>query len=101
MKKRSFRFDPDENSLVTITDKIGDDSDSNVTKVGLVRDESYVGCCAVFRKPSPLDIGDRFKLDLGNITNLTGEIIWLREYDDVLLKVGMFIEPIKRADRDS
>ena len=99
MKKRSFRFDPDENSLVTITNKVGDDSD--VTKVGLIRDESYIGCCAVFRKPFPLDIGDRFKLNLGNITNLTGEIVWVKEYDEVLFKVGMFIEPIKRSEQDS
>ena len=95
METRSFRFDPDVNSLVTITNKIGEDA--LINKVGLVRDESYLGCCAVFRMPFPLDIGDRFKLNLGNLVNLTGEIKWVKKYDEVLLRVGMFIEPIKKA----
>ncbi len=92
MTRKSLRFDPDKNCLVTIMHGIV--NNEKIDKVGLVRDESYSGCCAIFRGPFPLKEGEKFKMAVGEITDLVGEIRWIKKYDNVFVTVGIFIEPI-------
>ncbi|MFH1414626.1 MAG: hypothetical protein ABIH89_00900 [Elusimicrobiota bacterium] len=93
MIRKSFRFNPDENCLIKITrcETTGED----MNKVGLVMDESYAGCSAVFRKPFVLKEGEKFKMELGKIHNLTGYVQWVNNFNKVFLIAGIYIEPIK------
>ncbi len=90
MEKRKYiRFNPDENSLIELLFK---DEDGNVKKaVGLISDESYHGCGAVFRKKFPFKRGDMINATVGKIINIEAEIIWIQKMDDIFIKVGIYL----------
>ncbi len=88
-KRKNIRFDPDENSLLELSRK---NSHGKIIKImGLVRDESYHGCGAIFRKNFPFKKGDKVNASVGKLTDLQAEVIWIQDVDEVFVKVGVFL----------
>lgn len=91
MEKRKFiRFDPETNSLVILTSK--NKKHKNMLVVGLLRDESGHGCGAIFRKPFPFRKNDLVQATVGKLMDLDGRIMWVKDFDEVLVKVGVFLD---------
>ncbi|MBU1077043.1 MAG: hypothetical protein KKH98_07115 [Spirochaetes bacterium] len=88
-KRQNIRFDPDENSLLELFKKGSPNKPNRI--VGLVRDESYHGCGAIFRKNFPFKKGDKVMANVGKLTNLKAEIVWVTDVDEVFVKVGVFL----------
>ncbi|MBN1898920.1 MAG: PilZ domain-containing protein [Spirochaetes bacterium] len=83
-RRKNVRFKPDSHFVVL--------SSGKKNKVeGFIRDESYHGCAAVFRKPFPFKKGSKVKASVGKLQNLNGEIKWVKNMDDVLVKVGIYL----------
>ncbi|MGD9202425.1 MAG: hypothetical protein PVI26_12735 [Chitinispirillia bacterium] len=88
IKRKSFRFDPEENTLIKIKYTR---NKKRKEKLGLVCDESFEGCSCIFRRPFPFDIGDEVKVVIGNVRGVKGKLIWTKDYDNVTVKAGFFI----------
>ena len=88
IKRKSFRFDPEENTLIKI--KYTENKQIK-EKLGLVCDESYDGCSCIFRRPFPFNIGDELKIAIGNVHGVKGKLIWTKDYDNVTVKVGFYV----------
>lgn len=88
-KRKHVRFDPDENSLIELFKR--DQQGKMIKAVGLVRDESHNGCGAIFRKKFPFKEGEVIYANVGKLTELKAEIIWIKQMDTVLIKVGIFL----------
>lgn len=56
--------------------------------VGLVLNESWHGCCAVFKKPFPYKKSKELIANVGNLHQMKAEIKWLEDIDDNLIKIG-------------
>lgn len=82
-RREYFRYNPDDNALAEIRRDDHDDV------VGLVRDESYTGCAAVYQKTAfDLDEGESVVLKVGHDTAREAEVKWIEDLDEQLLKVG-------------
>ena len=89
MKKRqNIRFPPPGDPIVRLASIEVEEESLNA--VGLLKDESYHGCSAVFREPFPFKVGQTVRIDLEKIKNLEGEIKWIDQLDEDLLKVGIY-----------
>ena len=89
-RRKSIRFDPDLNTTMTLEGRV--ESGGKAEIIGLVRDESGKGCAGVFRKPFPFEIGQRVKAHVGKLEDMVAEIMWTEDLDDMLVKVGMYLE---------
>ncbi|MDD5066511.1 MAG: hypothetical protein PHF84_05640 [bacterium] len=89
-KRRYIRFLPESNSIVVLTSR--NKKDENILAVGLLRDESGHGCGAVFRKPFLLHKDDKVKAIVGKLFDLNGKIMWVKDIDEFLVKVGIYLE---------
>lgn len=84
-RRENIRFDPDKNALAIIHVE-GDEDDS---LVGLLRDESYQGCSAVFhREYFPYEEGDTVILKVEPDLPRPAEIVWRNQLDERLFRVG-------------
>ena len=90
-KRKSIRFNPEENNIVTLLYNV--DDGEKIGKTGFLRDESYTGCCVIFRKPFPLKKGENVQINIGKIQNIVAEIKWIKDIDEILVKVGLSIRP--------
>lgn len=79
-----------------------ENSENGPFKTGLIRDESFHesdidGCGAVFRKPISFNKGENVRITLmysqTTLENLKAHIRWIRDLDEILVKVGMYILP--------
>ena len=86
--RKSFRFNPDENTLIKV---IYTENKEKKEKLGLVCDESYEGCSCIFRRPFPFHIGDELTITVGKIQSVRGTLIWTKDYDKVTIKAGFLI----------
>ena len=89
-RRKSIRFDPDLNATMILEGRTG--SGEKVERIGLVRDESGKGCAGVFRAPFPFTIGQKVKAHVGKLEDMVAEIMWTEDLDDMLVKVGMYLE---------
>ena len=89
-RRKSIRFDPDLNATITLQGRVG--SGEKAERIGLIRDESGKGCAGVFRKPFPFKVGQRIKAHVGKLEDMVAEIMWTEDLDDMLIKVGMYLE---------
>jgi hypothetical protein len=88
MHHRRLRYTPDEHYLII---EYLNNKKHKRRLIGLVRDESYNGCCALFRQPFPFKTGDNLVFKLGRAPELHGEIKWVEPFDEVFVKVGINI----------
>jgi hypothetical protein len=78
-----FRYNPDDNALA----EIRVDEDHSV--IGLLRDESYSGCAAVFQQSAFRHEEDEVvSLRAGKQGPRPAEVQWTEPLDDKLVKVG-------------
>ena len=82
---RSFRYIPLEDYILEIKNNKGE------KQLGLIRDESFSGCCAIFRKPLNIKKGEKFFFRSGDSVFLKGKLIWQQELDKVMIKIGIQI----------
>lgn len=89
-RREHLRFDPEQNALVII--HIDGDEDNSL--VGLLRDESYEGCGAVFHSEYfPYEEGDEVELKAHELSPLNARVSWIKPLDDKLIKAGFeFLE---------
>ncbi len=85
MRERRIRFSPQEECFITLS------SDECCAK-GLLRDESFNGCCVIFNKIFPFQEGDDVDVCMGELGKYEGKIAWVKEFDDVLVKVGVMLQ---------
>lgn len=84
-RRGNIRFDPDKNALAIIHV----DGDQDDSRVGLLRDESYRGCSAVFhREHFPYEEGATVDLKVEPDLPRPAEIVWTNQLDERLLRVG-------------
>lgn len=82
-RREYFRYNPDTNALVEIQ------LDGNRAIMGLMRDESYSGCAAVYQKSAfHFEEGETVEVQAGNHNPRPADIKWIEELDDKLIKVG-------------
>jgi len=84
MKKRKIRFAPDTYNGVILSD-----ANRQITIQGIIRDESYDGCCGVFRKPFPFKEGQLISACIGRCPETSGVVKWIRDFDGVFIKAGI------------
>jgi hypothetical protein len=84
-RRENIRFDPDKNALAII--HVGGDADDSL--VGLLRDESYRGCSAVFHSEHfPYEDGTTVDLKVEPDRPRPADIVWTDDLDERLLRVG-------------
>ncbi len=90
-RREHLRFDPDQNALAII--KMGGNEDESL--IGLLRDESAQGCGAVFHgEYFPFEEGDVVQLKVHRLDTRPSEIVWTKEVDEKLVKVGFKYEGV-------
>ncbi len=85
MVTRRIRFSQENECIVNI-------SDGERGCQGLLRDESFNGCCAIFYKNFPFSTGDTAEIRMGDQGKYKCEIAWVKEFDEVLIKAGINIK---------
>ncbi len=93
--RRHLRFDPEKNGLAVINPTRQNEEDKII---GLLRDESYEGFAALFRKDMFSYVpGEVLKVTAGHIGPLNAEVEWVSELDEKFVKAGFkfhgFSEP--------
>jgi hypothetical protein len=91
-KRKHMRFAPDPNMLVWAT-PLGDAGEpAGDPIVGLAIEESFQGCSAVMRSMSLLRRGQKFLVAVGNLAPLPGEIVWTRDLEPGVMRVGFSLK---------
>lgn len=92
-KRRFVRFEPDVGDYAQI-DKNPDDGDFKVDSIALIVDEApYGGCSLVCLKNAGMEKGAVHRFKIGKLSPLRAEIVWLREVDDKVVRIGLrFLE---------
>lgn len=60
--------------------------------VGLLHDESFHGCCGIFRKPFPMKKNDIVIVTIGKLFDLEGKIVWIKDFNGSFSKVGIYLK---------
>jgi hypothetical protein len=84
-QRKGTRFPPDLNTMLTLERADGD----GPPLVGLVIDESYEGCSAVFRENPALRGGEQFVCAIGAMAPVDGSVAWTRVLEPGIVRVGM------------
>lgn len=66
--------------------KNGKHKETNV--IGLLLNESWHGCCAVFKKPFPFKPDKEFLANVSSLHDMNADIKWMADIDDSLVKIG-------------
>ncbi|MBU1076728.1 MAG: hypothetical protein KKH98_05505 [Spirochaetes bacterium] len=85
-RRKHERSHSAQDAIMEVFGKSLKGKDSNV--VGLLLNESWHGCCAVFKKPFPLKRNYEFKANVSNLHELKADIKWIVDVDDSLVKIG-------------
>ena len=85
-KRKSIRFESDENTLALIDFKAGEDF--HPTVVGLNIDESSSGNGVVMLRKQIPDVNTSVKIQVGNLAPMAATCVWIKELDDHIARVG-------------
>lgn len=88
-KRKNIRYPSDRNSLIELI-RIGQKGETDMM-IGLLINESWHGCCAVFKKPFPFTSNDDLIAHVGSLSNIKADIKWIMEIDDTLIKIGFYL----------
>lgn len=92
IKRNSVRFDPDEGTYALI-DADPKERSFDPTIPALVFSEAHKGCGLVILATSKLQVGDVFKVQVGDLPVLSAEIRWREQVDQQVIKLGvMYLE---------
>ena len=82
--RRKVRFKPDLNTLAVVSL-----SPRRITNfVGLVIDESIMGCRVAFLESVPFNEGDEIEIAVGRIAPLKAEVKWRKNVSLSLCEIG-------------
>lgn len=83
--RSSTRFKPDPLTLAILNPKIN--SDSSI--VSLVLNESLTGCALLVHSDDRFKKGQKVVVKVGNLHELTSEIIWITQLEEEIFKLGL------------
>jgi hypothetical protein len=90
--RRKLRFAPDPSQHAEIDFNLNRKNFEGELPA-LIFNESYSGCCVVMMKEKRLKVGGHFKVKVGLLAPLLGEVRWINELDDHFVKLGIeFLE---------
>lgn len=90
--RRKLRFAPDPSQHAGIDFNLSQKK-FEAELPALIYNESYSGCCVVVMREKRLKVGGQFKIKVGLLAPLMGEIRWINELDDTFVKLGVeFLE---------
>lgn len=90
--RKKIRFSPDPSQHAEI-DFNSTHENFRCELPALIFNESYNGCCVIALKDKRFKIQGRFKIKVGLLSPLLGEIRWITELDNDFVKLGVeFLE---------
>ncbi|MEZ4742427.1 MAG: hypothetical protein R3B45_08275 [Bdellovibrionota bacterium] len=87
-KRKHVRFKPDIEDLCLIDLNLTGEFKPTIGAF-IVNESPMSGCGLVLRVNDGVDSGTKIRLKLGKLAPLTGEVVWHRELDHELVKVGI------------
>lgn len=89
-RRQNIRFNPDQNALAII--HRGGNEENPL--IGLLRDESYKGCGAIFHQEYfPYEEGDVVELEANQVGPVESKVSWVKPLDEKLVRAGFnFLE---------
>ncbi len=90
--RRNLRFTSDPSLHAEIQfDSVAQEFVSDLA--GIICNESYTGCCLGVPASDRVREGTRFRLRVGNLAPMLGEVKWVTKVDPEIWKVGIhFLE---------
>lgn len=86
-RRSNIRYNPDKNSLLTVSQNDSDEI------VGLMRDVSEGGCAGIFHQEYfNFNMGDSLRVTTEEFGEQTATIAWTKNIDKRFLKVGFDFE---------
>ena len=87
-KRRSIRFSPDMPTLAYLRPELeGQMGQGEVP--GIVRDESYRGCCVLLKGETPVEMGIEGVIKVGALAPLKFRVAWIQRIQRGYKKVGI------------
>ncbi len=88
-KGRSFtRFKPDPLDVALIDFK-PKAVKFEPQKVALLLNESFSGCALLMNTHDPIEKGKKVRIQVGRLSPMLGEIVWVKHLEEDLFKVGV------------
>lgn len=87
-QRKNIRFRPDA-SVIAQIDFGGATAEFKPTASALVFSEAYTGCGLVVLTADLSNLESTIRVKIGDLAPLTGEIVWVRELDSEVCKVGV------------
>ena len=85
-RRKHERANSTQNAIIELN--INGKSKKNKVIVGLLLNESWHGCCAVFKKPFTLKRGHPVKANVSSLHDMNADIKWIVDVDESLVKIG-------------
>jgi hypothetical protein len=87
-KRKAIRFLPDQGSLALVD--LQEASDDFAPKLmGLVCDESSKGCGVILLETKDLQVGEKCKIQVGQLSPLRAEVRWRKQLDVGVVRLGL------------
>lgn len=59
----------------------------------LVYEEAYGGCCLIIISNKPISMHEKWRIQVGHLHPMIGEVVWIKRLDEAIWKVGIkFLE---------
>lgn len=84
--RRAIRFESDENTLTLID--LNPSEEFRPSVVGLNLDESSSGNGVVILKRHLPEVSQQVKIQVGNLSPIEAQCVWIRDLDDHVARVG-------------
>ncbi len=87
-KRRAIRYNPDQGDYAIVSYKKKPQEFQN-DALGIILNESSTGCSVVVPHTPKLQEGDQFVVQIGRLEPLPATVIWRKELDKDVVKLGI------------